>query len=173
MLLRVTREVLVSNDRVFDDSDYYTGPPVTPDAVGAAEVSLCVRLPASYVALLGERNGGSPNRRCFPTPFPTSWAPDHISIDAILGIGGEWGIDSEDLGSHYMVAEWGYPDVGVAICAMPSGGHDTVMLDYRECGSEGEPAVAYVDEDRDPRQIASSFQAFVDGLIDCPPPNLG
>jgi SMI1-KNR4 cell-wall len=173
MLLSVMWEASVAGNRVFDDSDYFSGPPVTPVAVRAAEASLGVSLPAAYVALLSERNGGSPNRRCFPTPFSTSWAPDHIGIDAILGVGGEWGIDSVGLGSRDMVAERGYPDLGVVICAMPSGGHDSVMLDYRDCGPEGEPAVVYVDEDRVPRQIASSFEAFVEGLIDCPPANLG
>ncbi len=151
---------------------YYTGPPVTPESIGAAEESLGVRLPVSLVALLGERNGGALLRRCFPTPFATSWAPDHIGVDAILGVGGEWGIDSE-LGSRYMIGEWGYPDVGVVFCSTPSGGHDTVMLDYRECGPEGEPAVVYVDEDRVPQRIAGSFDEFVAGLIECPPPGLG
>lgn len=157
----------------FGESDYYTGPPVTPQAIRAAEESFGVRLPASYLALLGERNGGVPRLRCFPTSFPTSWAPDHIGVDAILGVGGEWGIDNTDRGSRYMVAEWGYPDVGVVICDTPSGGHDTVMLDYTECGPEGEPAVVYVDEDRVPRRIAASFAEFAAGLIECPPPDLG
>lgn len=36
----------------------------------------------------------------------------------------------------------------MVICDTPSAGHDTVMLDYSECGPEGEPSVAYIDEDR-------------------------
>lgn len=158
-------------DQIFDGDGYYTGPPVTAEMVTAAERSLGVRLPAAYVSLIASRNGGSLSRRCFPTPFPTSWAPGHIGVDAVLGVGGDWGIDSHDLGSRYMVAEWGYPDVGVVICAMPSGGHDAVMLDYSRCGSEGEPAVVYVDEDRVPRLIAQSFDDFLDGLIECPAPD--
>jgi hypothetical protein len=157
----------VQADQVFDGDDYYTGPAVTAEMIREAERSLGVHLPAAYVSLITDRNGGTLRRRCFPTPFPTSWAPDHIGVDALLGVGGEWGIDSDELGSRYMVAEWGYPDVGVVICAMPSGGHDAVMLDYRACGLDGEPVVVYVDEDRAPRQIAESFEAFVDGLIEC------
>lgn len=152
----------------FGDSDYFTGPPVTAEAVQAAERSLGVRLPASYVALLGERNGGAPKLECFPTPFATSWAPDHIAIDAILGVGGEWGIDDNSLGSRSMIEEWGYPDVGVVICSTPSAGHDTVMLDYRQCGPEGEPGVMYVDEDRAPQRIAGSFEEFIAALMECP-----
>jgi hypothetical protein len=160
----------VPADQIFDGDGYYTGPPVTADAIRAAERSLGVRLPASYVTLLESRNGGTLRTKCFLTPFPTSWAQDHLAVDAILGIGGDWGIDSDELGSRYMVHEWGYPDVGVVVCAMPSGGHDTVMLDYRECGPEGEPVVVYVDEDRVPRLIARSFAEFLDGLIECPEP---
>jgi hypothetical protein len=66
------------------DDDYYSGLPATAEAIQGAEGSLGVKLPGSYVDLLGERNGGRPRARCFPTPFATSWAPDHIGIDAIL-----------------------------------------------------------------------------------------
>ena len=34
------------------------------------------------------------------------------------------------------------------------------MLDYSECGPEGEPAVSNVDEDRVPRRVAPSFDEF-------------
>jgi hypothetical protein len=149
----------------FEDDVTFTGAPLTDGMVRAAEESLGYRLPLSYVGLLRERNGGVPRRCCFPTPFRTSWAPGHIEIDAILGIGEcDWGVDAE-MGSAYLVPEWGYPDVGVVICATPSGGHDTVMLDYRGCGPQGEPAVVHVDEDRVPRQIAGDFQEFIDGLV--------
>jgi hypothetical protein len=100
---------------------------------------------------------------------PTSWAEDHIDIGAILGIGGPWGIDADIGGipsSRYMVTEWGYPPIGIVICATPSGGHDTVMLDYSAAGSE--PAVVYVDEDRVPQRIADTFEEFLANLIDCP-----
>jgi hypothetical protein len=155
-----------------DEDDYFTGPPLTQEAIGTAELHLGVRLPASYLALLAERNGGVPRLTCFPTAFPTSWASDHIGIDAILGIGGERGIDSPVGGSRYMVAEWGYPDIGVVIVDTPSGGHDTVMLDYSECGPDGEPAVVYVDEDRVPRRIAETFADFIVGFMECPPVDL-
>lgn len=64
-----------------------------------------------------------------------------------------------------MIAEWGYPEIGIVVCVMPSGGHDAVMLDYR---SQGEPSVVYVDEDREPRRVALNFEEFVAGL--CAPP---
>lgn len=154
--------------RFFEDSDYYTGPPLNDELIQRAQDVLGYRLPRSYLALLEERNGGVPKRRCYPTNFETSWAPDHIEISAIRGLGGKWGIDSGfGLGSPDLIAEWGYPEVGLVICDMPSGGHDAVMLDYSEVGQAGEPRVVYVDEDRVPRQIADSFDQFVANLVSC------
>jgi hypothetical protein len=152
----------------FEDDDEFSGPPLTPEMVRNAEAVLGVMLPRAYVDLLLRKNGVIPERRCFPTDFPTSWAPDHFAIEAILGIGGEWGIDTlASQGEGGIIAEWGYPDIGVVICELPSAGHDTVMLDYSELAGNGEPSVVYVDEDRVPRRIAQSFEEFVARLVDC------
>ncbi|MBM7856491.1 hypothetical protein JOD27_000265 [Lentzea nigeriaca] len=62
-----------------------------------------------------------------------------------------------------LIAEWGYPDVGLVICDMPSGGHDALMLEYSEAGPEGEPCVVHVDEDR----VPDSFGRFVANLVSC------
>lgn len=145
----------------FKDSDYYTGPPVTPQVVLAAEDALGLRLPESYLELVRQRNGGEPVKCRFPTPFATSWAPDHFEIRAILGLGGDWGLDAS-LGSSYLIDEWELPNIGIVVCAMPSGGHDAVMLDYRR--SSPEPAIAYVDEDRIPRVVAATFGEFLTRL---------
>jgi hypothetical protein len=151
----------------FDEDDSYTGPLLDEEMVRIAEQSLGVRLPRGYAAVLRTRNGGVLRRRCCPTDFPTSWAGDHFEIQALKGVGGEWGIDSENFGSAYAIAEWRYPNIGVLICEMPSGGHDAVMLDYSESGSQEEPAVVYIDEDRVPRRVASSFEEFMAKLVDC------
>ena len=39
-----------------------------------------------------------------------------------------------ELGSQFMIDEWEYPAIGVAICDCPSAGHDMIFLDYRDCG---------------------------------------
>lgn len=152
----------------FEDDDYYTGPLVDYEMIGSAENELGVRLPRSYVELLFRRNGGTPRNRCYPTPFSTSWARDHFEISGIRGIGGEWGIDSSSgMGSAQMIREWEYPDIGIVIVDTPSAGPDTVMLDYSDCGPDGEPAVAYIDEDRIPRRVADNFEAFLSQLVSC------
>ncbi len=81
-------------------------------------------------------------------------------------LGYDDGIDGV-YGSRYLVVEWGYPDIGLVLCETPSGGHDTVMLDYRASGPLGEPRVAYVDEDRSAVVIAETFSDFIANLIDC------
>lgn len=150
----------------FASDSVAAGPPVTDIMVGKAEARLGVRLPRTYVALLHEQNGGVPARRCFSMNRPTSWASDHIEVSMVLGIGFEEGTDGE-LGSRYLIQEWGYPQVGVVLFDTPSSGHDAVMLDYTGCGADSEPSVVYVDEDRQPVQIAKNLEAFIAALVDC------
>ncbi len=154
----------------FDEGDEsFTGPEVTDALVAAAESALGLKLPPSYIRLLRLRNGGYiRRRRCYATPYETSWSPDHIAVDVILGIGGSAGIDNAKAGSQVLVEEWGYPNVGCVICDTPSAGHDTVMLDYSSCGTQGAPRVVYVDEDRVPRPLAPTFENFISGLVVCP-----
>ncbi|MGP4010196.1 SMI1/KNR4 family protein [Streptomyces sp. 4N124] len=157
-------------NELFEDGEFHTGSPLSGDMILRAEGVLGLRLPPSYVAALSEKNGGVLKRRCFPTEFATSWAADHFEVRALLGVGGKWGIDSSSgLGSADLISEWGYPEIGVVICDMPSGGHDAVMLDYSESGPEGEPSVAYIDEDRVPRKVAGSFEEFLSRLVPCSP----
>jgi hypothetical protein len=151
---------------MFDDSTYYTGPWLTEDMVLLAEKRLGYTLPRSYVDLLRVRNGGRPRRRCVRTAFPTLSAPDHLEVEAILGIGGRWGIDAAGpLSSPAVIEEWGYPRIGVVVCETPSAGHDTVMLDYSRALPE--PEVAYIGEDRVPRVVAPTFAALLDLLAGC------
>jgi hypothetical protein len=158
---------MIPVSEVFDDGDSWTGPPLTDAMVSSAERTLAVKLPESYLELLRYQNGGVLRRNCFRTSFPTSWSHDHFSLVTILGIGGEFGIDTDHRGSSYLIQEWGYPEIGVVIGVTESAGPDTVMLDYRECGPAGEPAVSYVGEDRVPHVVARTFGEFIDGLLPC------
>jgi hypothetical protein len=140
--------------------------PATEQQITDAEHALDRVLPSVYKDLLRVQNGGYLVRTCFPTDFPSSWAEDHIAVRDLWGVGdADSAIDGE-FGSRYMVREWEYPDIGLVIFGTPSGGHDTVMLDYTVCGADGEPSVAYVDEDRVPRQLAASLTAFLAALTE-------
>ena len=91
-----------------------------------------------------------------------------ISINGFLGIGSDkpYTLLGSN-GSRFWMEEWEYPNIGIVICDCPSGGHDLVFLDYRDCGPEGVPCVSYVDQEADYEitKIADTFEAFVDGLV--------
>ncbi|ASJ56495.1 glucan biosynthesis protein [Brevibacillus formosus] len=170
-----SEEVPFSNmsfEDFWDDSEYakkaYLSEPPTDELIASIEEELGYKLPSSYLALMKQQNGGIPKNTCFPTEDPTSWAEDHIAITGILGIGREKSYSlCGDLGSRFMIEEWGYPDIGVVICDCPSAGHDVVMLDYRACGRDGEPEVIHVDQENDYEItfLAENFEAFIRGLV--------
>jgi hypothetical protein len=147
----------------------YVGAPLTDEAVTATERELGYRLPASYVELMRFQNGGIPRRTNHRTNERTSWSHDHIAITGIYSIGREkpYSLCGE-LGSRFMMDEWGYPPIGVYFADCPSAGHDMVCLDYRACGSTGEPQVVHVDQEWDYKivLVAPNFEAFIRGLED-------
>lgn len=156
----------------WEDSDYareeFVSDPPTDELIAEVEEELGYKLPASYIHLMKLQNGGIPRNTCFPTKEATSWADDHIAITGIMGIGRDKSYSlSGEFGSPFMIEEWGYPDIGVVFCDCPSAGHDVVMLDYRDCGPQGEPQVVHVDQERDYRItfLASNFEDFIRGLV--------
>ncbi|MFO0551635.1 MAG: SMI1/KNR4 family protein [Polyangiaceae bacterium] len=169
---------MTSHFRDFDlgsfwkDSDYARAEYVEPwpdDAmITSIEAELGVRLPRSYVELMRVQNGGEPRNTRFPTTKATSWSHNHVAITGIMGIGRtkQYSLCGS-LGSKFMQSAWGYPKIGICICDCPSAGHDMIMLDYRECGPEGEPAVVHVDQEAKFRItfLAKDFETFVRGLV--------
>ncbi|WP_144511010.1 SMI1/KNR4 family protein [Bacillus sp. FJAT-22090] len=156
----------------WEDSEYareaYQSEPPTSELIDSIEKELGYKLPSSYIHLMKQENGGVPRNTCFPTEEPTSWAENHIAITGIMGIGREKSYSlCGDLGSTFMIEEWGYPDIGVVICDCPSAGHDVVMLDYRACGKDGEPEVVHVDQEDDYEItfLAENFEEFIKGLV--------
>lgn len=139
------------------------------EMVASIENELGYKLPASYIELMRIQNGGLVDKSCFPTTEENSWADDHIAITGIMGIGREktYSVCGE-LGSQFMIDEWGYPAIGVYIADCPSAGHDMILLDYSKCGKDGEPEVVHVDQEDDYRKIflAKDFETFIKGLKD-------
>lgn len=155
----------------WDDNYYarkkYISDAPTDDLIADVEKELGYKLPVSYIWLMKQHNGGIPFKTCFPTDSPTSWSEDHIAITGIYGIGREKDYSlCGELGSRFMIDEWGYPEIGVAICDCPSAGHDMVFLDYRECGPFGEPKVVHIDQESNFKItiLAGNFEDFIRGL---------
>lgn len=140
-------------------SGYLVQPPLTEEALRDAERELGVTLPEDYVALLRLQNGGVVSDACgaFPTSEPTGWAPDHVELADMMGIGA----DFQTIGSStYWSEEWGLPS---PVVMLTGDGHWWIALDYR---GGGEPSVVWLDSELDEDiQLAGSFRAFVEGLV--------
>lgn len=156
----------------WDDSEYsieaYVEETPSEELIASIEKELGYKLPASYIELAKMHNGGTPNMNCFPTSEPTCWAPDHIAITCIFGLGRDKNYSlCGEIGSAYMTKEWGYPEIGVCICDTPTGGHDMIMLDYTKNGKDGEPEVVHVDQENDFKItfLAKNFETFIRGLV--------
>ena len=168
--------------RYFNDSDLqnlwkiseysqkeYEGEYPTDDMIHEIEKALGgYRLPKSYIELMRIQNGGLLQRDFFQMVDDSVFADSTVWITGIFGIGTEkrYSLGGE-LGSQFMMDEWGYPNIGICFADTPSAGHEMYMFDYRECGKEGEPAVVHVDQEGnyDITFIAPNFVAFIRGLI--------
>lgn len=149
------------NPADFWRQNYYNNPPLTDAMLAAAERALGGRLPTEYVALLRIQNGGYTRRFEFPMTQPTSWAPDHIPLRELSGIGpaddptGVHNIHNRD----YMTREWGLPENQVLLSG---DGHWWITLDYRR-GSI--PCVSWIDVEVNQDIIAAkTFAQFLEGL---------
>ncbi|WLW57687.1 SMI1/KNR4 family protein [Streptomyces sp. YU58] len=145
------------------DSDSGVQPPLSDEAILEAERLLNVALPASLLDLLRWQNGGlvAAGRDAFPTSRPTSWAPDHVPFDVVMGIGHREQTLSM-LDSPYLLEEWGLP---ADVVLLSGDGHYWIGLDYRACGRRGEPSVAWFDaEDGTELTLAPDFRSFLGGL---------
>jgi len=134
--------------------------------IESVEEQLVFRLPASYIEMMKEHNGGIPYNRFFPVTNEESGETGHVEIEGILGIGREkrHSLCGEE-GSWAVIERDGYPEIGVVIAKSPSEA-GVVMLDYRSFGNDGEPEVVYVDkEQRKIIPLAPNFETFIQGLM--------
>jgi SMI1-KNR4 cell-wall len=157
----------------WEESDYatkaYVSSPLTDALIASIEQELGYILPASYIELMKQQNGGIPKRCCFPTTERTTWAEDHVALSGIFGIEREKAYTlCGNLGSQFMIDQWEYPNIGVYFANCPSAGHDMICFDYRKNGRAGEPEIVHVDQE-DAYKItflAPDFAAFIKGLVD-------
>lgn len=155
----------------WEDSDLaleqYVMAPPTDELIASVEEELVFRLPAFYVQMMKQHNGGVPRSRSFPVADPVSGEREHIAISGILGIGREKKRSlCGEAGSRFRIEQEGYPEFGVIICDCPSEAA-AVMLDYRDSGNDGAPEVVHVDKANNYAitRLAPSFEAFIRGLV--------
>ena len=140
----------------------------TDELIASIEAELGYKLPASYIWLMKQHNGGTPRAHDFPIEMSSCWAGNYGAISGILGIGREKAKSlCGEQGSQFMIKAWGYPPIGVAIGECPTAEHGLIFLDYRDCGPEGEPPVVHVDRQRDYAitKICDNFEAFIRSLV--------
>ena len=146
----------------FEDGQEGECRPLKPAMVRVAEESLGYRLPKAYINLLMVCNGGALKRCAFLMPKSEDDIQRVEYFHNVNGIGKEKGINGR-YGSRYLIKEWDYPDVGIVIS---SDGHTPFMLDYSECGFNGEPRVILVDVELDDDApyvdvVAPDFESFL------------
>lgn len=143
-------------------AEKYVSAPASDELVASLEEELVFRLPAAYVSLMKNHNGGIPRRRYFSvTDGPVS----KIEILGLMGIGRDKPHSlGGAAGSRATIERDGYPEFGVVLCDTPSD-KGVVMLDYRESGNDGEPEVVYVDKaSKQVTRLAARFDEFIQGL---------
>ncbi len=153
----------------FDFTDFWNDDAENMDLIGETpsdeliaeiEKELDYKLPASYIWLMKQHNGGLIKKTDFLVTISNSWkivwVTKFIKINSICDE------------NQFMKNDWGYPDIGVAICDTPSAGHEMIFLDYRECGRQGEPKVVHIDQELDYEitLLADNFEDFIRGLVD-------
>ena len=153
----------------FDFADFWNDDVENMDLIGESpsdeliaeiEKELDYKLPASYIWLMKQHNGGLLKKTDFLVTVSNSWK--------LIGITSFIKINSICDENQFMKDDWGYPDIGVAICDTPSAGHEMIFLDYRECGRQGEPKVVHIDQELDYEitLLADNFEDFIRGLVD-------
>lgn len=121
-------------------------PPVTDRLVEEVQAALGVQLPAAYLALMREHNGGYVDEQLLRVvaAIPAELQPyiDHgyVSIGSIAGLNSDPEADGGLLQTAYLTQEW---DLPAGLVLLDGDGHTWVALDYR--GAAAEPPVIFLE----------------------------
>ena len=131
---------------------------VTNEKILEVEKKTGFKLPPSLIEILKIKNGGTPNCLAFPTKTQTTWSHNHIQITNFCSL--------KEIANIQLRDEWQYLSTGLVICDCPSGGHDVVMMDYSECGPNGDPKIIHYDQEMEQTTfLCNNFIEFVEGLL--------
>jgi hypothetical protein len=133
-------------------------PALTDDAVRSAEAQLAVKLPAPYLELLQQQNGGY-----LRATWPASYA------GMLYGIGpgpASLTLDEAPWRPHNARSSW-KPRKPELLIPFDGGEHWSMCFDYRKQGPQGEPSITLVDaEAREDEPVAKNFLSYLGGLAD-------
>ena len=145
------------------------GPDLTDEMILAVERELGYKLPEAYIWLMKRRNGGFLKRTDFLLGYELPVVGDRTMMRQLyqINMDNSFCAINGQYGTKFLVEDWGYPDIGVAIGVGFFGEHEIFFLDYRECGPQGEPKVSHVDQECDYRitVIAENFESFIRSLV--------
>ncbi len=125
--------------------------------------TLGLRLPDALIAALMQCNGGRLRRNRVAGFQPTPRWRRGLVLHGLAGLGYDEGLGW----SAALCQEWGFPGPSLVLC---HGGPWALLLDYRRCGADGEPAVVFCDTDHEvagrPAEwtVAPTFADFLDRL---------
>lgn len=146
------------------------GPELTDEMILAVEQELGYKLPESYIWLMKRRNGGFLKRTDFLLGYELPIVGDRTMMRQLyhINMNNSFSAINGEYGTKFLVEDWGYPDIGVAIGVGFFGEHEIFFLDYRECGPQGEPKVSHVDQECDYRitVLADNFEEYIRKLVE-------
>lgn len=143
---------------IWEQDDLYKPQPVSDAVIQMAEAKLKVTLPASYIELLKQQNGGRFIHNAYPAPQHEKFDEPFIEVEYIDGIDE----DSSILESEELCEEWEMPK---GLVLFHGDGHTWLAFDYRHTSAN--PPIVYVDNHEETSQvfeIAKSFDEFLENL---------
>ncbi len=143
---------------IWEKDDLYKPQPVSDAVIQMAQAKLKVTLPASYIELLKQQNGGRFIHNAYPAPQHEQFDEPFIEVEYIDGIDE----DSSILESEELCEEWEMPK---GLVLFHGDGHTWLAFDYRHTSAN--PPIVYVDNHEETSQvfeIAKSFDEFLENL---------
>jgi predicted DNA-binding WGR domain protein len=120
------------------------------ESIQKIETALGYKIPQAYINLMQIKNGDEEWRKIG---------------DDLLDMTGFDGIDNLQEMKELRIEEWGYPNVGIYFAWTESGGHEALLLNYKECFIENEPSVWLVDLELETAVfLAKNFEEFIKQL---------
>lgn len=146
----------------WETDDYINNIPVTDEMINETEEALGRKLPAAYIELMRHKNGGTPKKNCFESPWQELEGHKRIWIDSIYGIGGSYDIAKKQRSMSYAI-----PEGCIIFCSNHMGAlPGELVFNYRD--GESEPCISLITKNKNNEVIvdylAKNFGVFIGRL---------